>query len=157
MTAPTKGQATIGDALIFVAKCLFATLALVAALIVAVIWWFNKVGDLQSRVHLLGVQKEAFQRKVNEQDITIADLGSRLNQCLVNASAGTLPMPPEGFVIDHEVVSCERLERAIRGATAAGDDEAVQRLSHVLCSFGDKPLPPRIRIDAQGNVVEPAE
>lgn len=94
-------HATIGDALIFMAKGLLATLALAALLIVGAIWWFNKVGDLNSQINLLRRQNEAFRLqnevfrlKVDEHEITIADLGSKLNLCLASATL------PEGLALE---------------------------------------------------------
>jgi hypothetical protein len=92
MTAPVRGQASIGDALIFVTKALFATVALI---VVAVTAYAVLATQTETTRQLTAARAQLVANKD-----TIADLGYKLNQCLVRVSGGALPMPPEGFVID---------------------------------------------------------
>jgi hypothetical protein len=100
-----KEHATIGDALIFLTKA--AVLALFVLGIGVAAWWWSIIHNDRVRQALATEQalsREALNqadllnRKMQEQQITIADLGNKLNTCL--AAQSGVPLPPEGFVIE---------------------------------------------------------
>jgi hypothetical protein len=100
-----REHATIGDALIFLTKAVVLVLFVLGIGVAA--WWWSIIYDDRVRQALTTEQalsREALNqadllnRKIEEQQITIADLGNRLNTCL--AAQSDVPSPPEGFVVD---------------------------------------------------------
>jgi chemotaxis protein MotB len=109
-------NASVGDALIFMTKAAGAVLALVillGSLAAGAIWWdqssyaeqlrtekelsreaLEQVDILTGQINALRVQVAALEQmiyleeqNVEDQQATIADLGNRLNACLVEGSA----------------------------------------------------------------------
>lgn len=104
-----RPPASVGDALIFMTKAALGV-GLVVAIGLAGFWaWLIKQEEKGRQVNAYRMQVAALERVVDERDMTIADLGSKLNQCLAyavslregKASDLRLPVPPPGFVVDH--------------------------------------------------------
>ena len=94
--------ATFGDAMIFGTKWVLITIF--AATVVVWGWnaWseyhsalateralsleaLNQIELMQRQISLRRVELAASRQKIDEQQITIADLGSKLNQCLISS------------------------------------------------------------------------
>jgi hypothetical protein len=102
-------RASIGDALIFMTKMLVGSVVLIALALMGG-WYWLVHSDVSREVSALRVQRASLEQALDEQKVTIADLGGKLNTCLVRAAGlgrGNLLTdeefeqavpPPPGFI-----------------------------------------------------------